>query len=196
MSSKSWTELLDTAEARYNDASAVIKQERANLQQSKERYEACMEAQKELQALVQAIQLATHSHVGSLVTRCLAAVFPENYEFHIKFTQSRNKTEAHFVFKRGDLEVDPLTASGGGVVDVASFALRLAALLYTNPPGRRLLVLDEPFKFLSRGHLERLRDLIEALAEEMNVQFLMVTHIPELHIGKVVQIPNKAERKD
>jgi DNA repair exonuclease SbcCD ATPase subunit len=86
------------------------------------------------------------------------------------------------------MEVDPITASGGGIIDVASFALRLACLCLSKPPLRRVMVMDEPFKFVSEQYRARLVELLERLAKDMGVQFIMVTHIKELEIGKVIQL--------
>jgi ABC-type sulfate/molybdate transport systems ATPase subunit len=83
-----------------------------------------------------------------------------------------------------------MNGAGGGVVDVAAFALRLACLMLRRPKGRRLLVLDEAFRFLSerKEYRNRVRDLLVSLSEEMQVQVVLVTHDPVLEVGKVVEI--------
>jgi DNA repair exonuclease SbcCD ATPase subunit len=86
------------------------------------------------------------------------------------------------------MEVDPMAAAGGGVVDVAAFALRLACLMLHRPAVRRTVVLDEPFKFVSADRRGYVRQMLEDLAEELNVQFIMVTHIEELKTGHVIEI--------
>jgi DNA repair exonuclease SbcCD ATPase subunit len=115
-------------------------------------------------------------------------VFDEPYEFRILFAQARGRTEARLVFVRDGVEVHPTRAAGGGVVDVASFALRLACLVYHQPKLRPVMILDEPFKFVSEEYRDRCRELIEMLAAEMGVQFIIVTHIKELETGKVVRL--------
>jgi ABC-type Fe3+/spermidine/putrescine transport system ATPase subunit len=55
-----------------------------------------------------------------------------------------------------------------------------------HPTKRRLLVLDEPFKFLSEQYRPAIRELIEQLAQELQFQFIVVTHIKELEMGDVV----------
>ena len=58
------------------------------------------------------------------------------------------------------------------------------------PPRRRLIVLDEPFKFVSdRGdYRARARDLLDALSTELGFQFVIVTHDPTFEIGKVIDL--------
>ena len=144
--------------------------------------------QKILQAVAQTIQEQVHNRIAAVVSRCLTAVFSEPYAFRITFEQKRGRTEARLSFVRGGIEVDPLTAAGGGVVDVAAFALRLAALMLSRPVKRRLLVLDEPFRFVSAEYRPKVRELLAELATEMGVQFVLVTHMPELYGDKVVEL--------
>lgn len=143
-------------------------------------------------ALAQQVALATqqaaHAKVADIVAQSLAAVFDKPYEFKILFEQKAGRTEASLVFERNGIQIDPMSASGGGVVDVAAFALRLSCLLLSRPPLRRLLVLDEPFKFTSAEFRPRIRDLLILLAKELECQFLIVTHIDELKVGKVIEL--------
>ena len=145
------------------------------------------EALSVLQGVAAAVQTQVHGRISAIVTKCLSAIFEDPYSFEIIFEQKRGKTEARLVFRRNGNEVDPLAGSGLGVVDVAAFALRLANLMLSRPPRRRLLVLDEPWKHLSAGHRPAMRLLIEELAKEMGVQFVIVTHSDEFRMGKVVE---------
>lgn len=165
-----------------------VRDEKRSLIEADENLAAAQTANEIIQNVAQVIQQEVHHRIASVVTRCLQAVFDEPYEFQITFERKRGRTEANLTFVRGDLAVDPMTAAGGGVVDVAAFSLRLACLLLIRPPVRRLLVMDEPWKHLSENYRPRMRELVETLAEEMNVQFLIVTHSNEFRIGKVVEI--------
>lgn len=140
------------------------------------------------QAVAQSVQEAAHAKIATIVSRSLEVVFDTPYKFQIKFELKRGRTEARLVFERDGLEVDPLTASGGGVVSVASFALRLSCLMITQPPFRRLLVLDEPFSHLSVEFRPRLVELVLALAKELEIQFLIVTHENQFRAGKVIEL--------
>lgn len=145
----------------------------------------CEEARLVAQTVAQGVQQSAHDQIAGIVTRCLAAVFDDPYEFKIEFSQKRGRTEAKLLFERDGVQVDPLEQAGGGVVDVASFALRLSCILLSRPPLRRVLLLDEPFKYVSEGHRPKLRALLLRLAEELQFQFFIVTHLPELRIGTV-----------
>ena len=166
----------------------ALDKEKRLLAAAKDEQEASQKAQEILQRLAEAVQEKAHQRISEVVTSCLKAVFDDPYEFRIEFERKRGKTEAVLKFRRGEVEVDPLTASGGGVVDVAAFALRVACLILHRPKLRRLVVLDEPFKFVSSQYRDNVRQMIENLAEDMKVQIIMVSHIEALETGEVVQI--------
>lgn len=148
-------------------------------------------AQDIVQQVAADVQKRAHDRIAGIVTLCLRAVFREQaYEFRVLFEKKRGKTEARMVFFRDGVEYDPRRDVGGGVVDVAAFALRLACIMVSRPTPRRLLVLDEPFRFVSRraDYRDRVAALLLRLADEMGVQFLIVTHDTELEVGKVVRL--------
>ena len=146
------------------------------------------EARSVVTNIAQQVQENAHQQIAAVVTSALEAVFDDPYEFVIRFERKRNRTEAVLEFTRDDNPVNPLEAAGGGVVDVAAFALRVACMTLSKPRIRSLLVLDEPFRFVSRNYRERLRDLIQTLSERLEIQFVIVTHIDELELGKVVRL--------
>lgn len=165
-----------------------LKEETTALAEAEARVAAALEATKVVQQVAETVQAQAHARIAQVVTRCLSAVFEDPYEFRILFEQKRGRTEARLVFVDGEQELDPLTAVGGGVVDIAAFALRLAALLLHQPPLRRILIADEPFRFVSAEYRDRVRVLLENLHAELGVQFIIVTHITELETGTVVRL--------
>ena len=78
-----------------------------------------------------------------------------------------------------EAELDPLQSCGGGILDVAAFGLRLACLMLQRPQPARVLILDEPFRFVSSHYRSNVRALLSELSQEMGVQIIMVTHIEE-----------------
>lgn len=173
---------------KWDAAVSVVEKEQRALAETKEKLDDAEQARTVAQGIAAQLQQQAHRRLAGTVTKCLAAVFDDPYEFVIKFEEKRGKTEAVLQFKRDGKVVDPLTASGGGVVDVAAFALRLSCLRLSRPPLRKLLILDEPFRFVSRDHRPAVREMIRTLAEEAGCQFIFVTHDPELCAGKVVEL--------
>jgi len=182
---KSKIEQLSQQHATAAQALLRIKTE---IQAAREELESVLVAQEITQAVASAVQQQAHQKIAGIVSKCLALVFEEPYVFQIHFEQKRGKTEARLAFSRNGNELDPLEDSGLGVVDVASFALRLAALILGRPPRRRTIVLDEPMKFVSTDHHTRIHTMLNTLAEELDVQLVLVTHIPALQLGTVVEL--------
>lgn len=183
-----WRREVDRRLAKLDSARERTQRERDALRDVEAKLDTLHQAQELAQAVAARCQANAHEQIAGIVTRCLEAVFPDPYQFRIHFERKRGRTEARLVFERDGVEVDPMTACGGGVVDVASFALRLVAVVMSKPPLRRLLILDEPFRFVSRGLRDRVRLLLETLAADLGVQIVMVTHDAQLEAGSVVHI--------
>lgn len=163
-------------------------EQRQELEQARQYKEDVAQATTLIQEIAQNVQKAAHTQIASIVTRCLDAVFGSGeYAFKVIFEPKRNKTEANLLLERNGHDIDPLEADAGGVVDVISFALRLACLLLSRPARRKLLVLDEPFRMLSVEFRPQIRGLLEAISEEFGVQIVLVTHAREIVCGKVLE---------
>jgi DNA repair exonuclease SbcCD ATPase subunit len=118
-------------------------------------------------------------HVSDIVNAALGAVFGlDAYGFGLEFVKRRGKTEADIFFIRGGDKIDPMTAAGGGAVDVAAFALRVA--LWTLVRSSNTIILDEPFRFLSKSLQPKAGEMLKMLSEKMGLQFIFVTHVKEL----------------
>lgn len=148
---------------------------------------ATMIARTTAQKLAVEVQTQAHATISFIVNKCLAAVFDDPYEFRITFTEMRGKTEARIEFIRDGLILDnPIRSVGGGVIDVATFGLRVAAICLRRPAVRRLLILDEPFRFVSADKHPRVVALLEMLSKETEMQIIQVTHIDALKLGTII----------
>ena len=137
-------------------------------------------AQVFLQGVAQETQNQLKFRIEDIVNMALETCFPDEYSFELNFNVSRGKTDCELVFlsRKTGREVDPMNASGGGVVDVACFALRTAC--YVLEQGiDDVIVLDEPMKFVSEDLRERVCEVIKNLSWKLGIQFIIVTHIPE-----------------
>lgn len=140
-------------------------------------------AQVIIQEVARKTQQELEYHVSELVTLALSAVFEEPYEFKLEFTIQRNKTVIDIWFSRDGQLIKPMDAAGGGVVDIASFALRVALWSLAQPKSRGLLILDEPFKFLSRDLQPKASLMLKELSEKLGLQIIMVSHSEDLIDG-------------
>lgn len=80
------------------------------------------------------------------------------------------------LFVRDTLEIDPLTASGVGAIDVAAFALRIASWSMARPRTHPVIILDEPFRYLSENYQERASNMLKELSDKLGIQFIIITH--------------------
>lgn len=177
-----------TLELQQRELSSTLAQLESHLQQTKDKLQALREAQAFVQSLCEQIQRSVHAKLAGLVTTCLSDVFDRPYTFRLDFSIKRGRTAIKLCLERDGVVVTPMEAAGGGVVDVASFALRIACLLMSKPRVRNLLFLDEPFKFVSESYRPAVVSLLEQLAENLGLQIILVTHIPELRTGQVIMV--------
>lgn len=132
-------------------------------------------------------------NISDITSLALEAVFPDPYELKVEFVQRRNKTECDLYFVRNGNKVDPLTASGVGAVDVAAFALRIASWSMQAPHSRNTIILDEPFRFLSKNYQEQASLMLKEISKKLGIQFLIISHEEALTEGvdKVFQVSIK-----
>ena len=152
-----------------------------SISNKKNRFDLMIEAQAFLQEIAQKTQSKLKLQIEDIVNLALETCFPNEYEFKIEFNIMRGKTEAELVFlsKLTGAKIDPMNASGGGVVDLTSFALRIACYTLQNNPNN-VIILDEPFRFISRDLQSKAGEILKSLSEKLGLQIIMVTHIPEL----------------
>jgi len=150
-------------------------------------------AQIIIQSVAKDTQNQITEHISDLVSMALAAVFPDPYEFNIEFVEKRGKTEAEISFIRNGEKINPMQASGGGAVDIASFALRVALWSLQRPKTSNTIILDEPMKFLSKNMIDKAGEIIKLLSEKLKIQFIIVTHIVQLseYADKIFNIENR-----
>lgn len=179
-------EQVDRLLARHRTAVQIVATERTALKQLKRKQQHITQAQAIIQSVAAAVQLNAHKQISSLVTRCLQAIYRDGRKFQLVFERKANKTWARPIFIKNGYEEKPRP---GGEADVTCFGLRVACLVMSRPPLRRLLVLDEPFKHLNGTvYQERMEELIVALAKELSIQFIIASDDDWLKLGKVVEL--------
>ena len=124
-----------------------------------------------------AAQMRFAGVVAGVVTESLNSVYPDNpYEFKLEFRECAGKTVVDTLLYRDGEPLDPLASTGGGVWDVLAFALRVALLVLTaSDKTRKLLVLDEPFKFLHGAEkIRRAYETMERVGKQFGLTILCV----------------------
>jgi len=156
----------------------VEKEKKKNITLLTEKLETITTTQVHAQNVAKNLQDKIKFHIKDMVQNCLDIVFPEMYEFNFEFIIKAGKTEANIFLTQDGEEIKPEDSTGGGVVDVISLGMRIVALtLSTND---KVLILDEPFKFISKKLKPLAGQILKEISKELEVQFLIVTHDEEI----------------
>ena len=131
-----------------------------------------------IQKVAKATQEELEYYISELVTLAFASVFPNPYEFNVKFEEKRGKTECRMRFLRNCHKVNPLSGSGGGPLDIASTTLQFT--IWSLNKTRAIIGLDEPFRFLSRNLQPKAGEMLKEVSKKLGLQILMVTHSEDL----------------
>ena len=176
--------------AERDHASKSVKQEKASLTVARQDVADLEQVQGILQEVAQQVQVTAHLRIASVVSRCLASVYGKDraYEFKVGFSKRRGKTEADLVFTRDGKELSPKDDSSGAMTGLAAFALRVSSIMLARPKLRRVVFLDEPFQGCEAEAMPLVGELLETLAEELQMQIVLSTHSESLKVGKIVRI--------
>lgn len=148
----------------------------------KEDIQDSLKAQSIIQLVAQETQQTIEYQISRLVTLALKSI-GKPYTFNLKFVQRRGKTECDIAFEKNGMEFDPLLEVGGGILDVASFALRISLWAIQNPKSRNVFIFDEPFKNINdpkRVLHRKVAKMVKMISEMMEIQIIMVSCIPEM----------------
>jgi DNA repair exonuclease SbcCD ATPase subunit len=115
-------------------------------------------------------------HISKLVTTALLSVFPEEYGFKVDMVTRRNQSECDLLVTKEGREMSPMDSSGGGVVDVIAFALRIA--FWSLRKSRPVFLLDETFKNVSSNLHVQCSEMMSMLSEKLGIQIILVSHLP------------------
>lgn len=138
-------------------------------------------AQLIAQFLSQTSQQKLTKKLNDIVTTAMQTVFGNEWEFRMEIETKRNDIQAIPTFYKNGKEESPKVSEGGGVLSIASLALRIALYSLLNKPTP-IIILDEPFGNIGKeeGHRDKACDLLTIISHELGIQFLIVTHLNEI----------------
>lgn len=113
-----------------------------------------------------------------MCNKILKEIFSEAYSFKIEVEETSQRKQINFFIVKENEMYEPKFELGGGVIDLLSFCFRI--ILWSLNPSNNILLLDEPFKFLSKDKHQYIPKLIEELSKKLNIQFIIVTHESEI----------------
>lgn len=126
------------------------------------------------QEVAKQTQQNMEKHLSNIVTLSLTSVFEKPPEFIVRFENKRGKTECQLLFKENGTEYKPIEGSGGGLLDITSFALRITFWALNKTSST--FILDEPFSNVSPNYHEKVGAMVKMISEKLNIQIIMVSH--------------------
>jgi ABC-type dipeptide/oligopeptide/nickel transport system ATPase component len=119
--------------------------------------------------------------ICDIVNLALDGVYePGKYRIRISFPIKRGKTECEIKFSKNGQVLDQYKHGGGGVSDVAAFALNEVCKALKRPKLAPIRIADEPFKNLSEKYREGGAEIINVLSRKLGTQVILVTHVKEI----------------
>jgi hypothetical protein len=142
-----------------------------------------VEAHETLRIASELVQKDVREKVEGLVTEGLRRVFGRDERFYFEIEVKRGRMTAVPMIERTINGVprsgEVRRCFGGGVADVTAFLLQIVFLVLT-PATPRTFLADEPFRNVSRDFLPRVANMLEWLRDVTKIQFVIVTHQPEI----------------
>lgn len=133
-------------------------------------------AQRIIQIVAQQTQQELEFHISDLVSLVLENICDDPYKFKVDFILKRGRTEAECFFIRNEEKIHPYKEAGGGIIDITSFALRIALWNLSTKKISNTIILDEPFKWVQTKEYQlRISKMLKLLSEKFGIQFIIVS---------------------
>lgn len=171
-------DILNKTITQYEGQLDLLTKEQSTLEIQISKREKRLSAIEEAQIFFQTVAADTQNklryHIQDIVQSALDTCFPNIYDFIIEFEIKRGQTEAKMYLEKDNNPMDARDSTGGGVVDIVAFALRI--MTWTLSSTDNVLILDEPFKDLSKDLHPLAGEIMQNLCDKLNLQIIMVSH--------------------
>lgn len=127
-------------------------------------------------------QKELRDYIEETVTFALQTVFGDRYSFVVDFNyDKRDQAEVTFYISKNNKLYEPRKdTTSGGSVDICSFSLRMILYTLEEPDPVPILVLDEPFKNVSKGYIPLVSEMVMELSKMLKLQLIISTHTDEI----------------
>jgi len=121
-------------------------------------------------------------YIEDSVTFALQTVYGSAYHFVVQFKyDKRDQAEVKFFLSRNGKLYEPRKDTiSGGATDVCAFSLRMVLYTLEDPDPSPVLILDEPFKNVSKGYIPFVSEMVKELANMLELQLIISTHTDEI----------------
>ena len=171
-----WHRFVDGQTALRTEANERLARIKIELKSARKELGITENARDLLIAATAATQDQVKEFIEELVSLALQSVFGIEYYFVLEAKERRGQAELEPIILWRQERLSPRGETGGGVVDVASFALRLVLWALSAKRSSPVFILDEPFKFLSKDKTEAAAAMLKSVADLLGCQIIMVSH--------------------
>ena len=134
-----------------------------------------------LPELEQAWRTNFQTSLATVVSHGLTGVFGEEIKVTVEDRIVRDTASMELKLTHKGVEIgNILDGTGGSIVAVLNVLLHILLLVSVDPPLRRVLILDEPFRMVESRHLPAIGQLLREMSERLGIQFIIVSHEREL----------------
>jgi len=170
---------LDTLKTEAGVIESMLTEEKVKYDGFNQRHTDASDARVVIQEATNQTQKHLEFRMSELVTDANKSVFPKPNKFIVRFVQRRGSTECDLLFEKNGNEMKPEDGAGGGPIDVTSFSLRVS-FWSLRPDTRPIMILDEPFRFVSFDLQELCAEMLKVVSKELGIQIIMVSHLPNI----------------
>lgn len=181
--------LLDKLKQIYHKESAILQQLQKTKAEKEQELKAKLEERGRLElkkTLINEASIEARNQAKEVLqdmgTNALKFILGDHLSLEIELKeQARQQWVASFITKAEEndeyrIETDPAEEEGGGVADVVAIATQISMLQLLGSKNVAPLFLDEPSKFVSKGHSEQVAKFLSEVSRYYNRQIFMVTH--------------------
>ncbi len=157
------------------------KRKNTTLLEFKKEYQELLESQEVIQEVARQTQNEVRIHITDIVNLAIDSIpFEKRPDyFDVDFVTRRNQTECDLFFIENEVKMNPVLSSGGGLLDIVSFALQIACWSLQSKNKSNTIILDEPFKNINDPEkklnlMESVCEMVRKISEKLNIQFIIV----------------------
>jgi len=120
--------------------------------------------------------------IENTVTFAIQTVYGDEYSFVAQFNyDKRDQFEIQWFIDRNGVLLEPRKDTiSGGLTDVTAFSLRLVIHALEEPDPAPILIMDEPFKNVSKRYIPLVSKMIKEISKLLSLQIIMCSHTNEL----------------
>lgn len=147
----------------------------ATLALRQKEFELANKVQLVLQIAANEIQNNLKIFISGINQQALDLTFP-GYKFNMEFTTKNNVSFAGIFITNHGRKQKPMDSNGGGMGNIIAMCSQMGAKKMSMT--RNVIMADQPMKDLSKGPKEiAAMDMLKTISQEMNLQYIMISHI-------------------